>query len=398
MTSPMVFVLFGLLVGPDMLGLIHLPLGNGFINGLAELTLVLTLFIDASRIDLRRLNAQHDLPLRLLGIGLPLTIAAGTGLALLFFPHLSIWEAGLLGVVLAPTDAALGQAVVENERVPERIRQTLNVESGLNDGLAFPALLVFLSLASASAETMSLGEWAVFIGRQLVLGPLAGIGTGFLGSCLVERAAGKRWIKRTFLQISVLSLALLAYAGAELIGGNGFIAAFTAGLVTGTRSRILRDPLEDFGEAEGQLLNLVVFLIFGSIMLPPAFRSLTWIDVVYALISLTAIRMIPVLLSLAGTRLKAATYVFVGWFGPRGLASIIYLLLITDAGDISAAGDIYATVITTVFLSVLLHGLSAAPAAAYYGKHMSRMKSKADGTEHRTVFSFPTRFRGGRKP
>lgn len=393
-TAPMAFVVFGLLVSPAALDVVAIPYHTAFINDLAELTLVLTLFTDAARIDLRRLNAQHSLALRLLGLGLPLTMAAGAGAALLLFADMNLWQACLLGAILAPTDAALGQAVVTNERVPLRIRQALNVESGINDGLAFPALLVFMSLVGVAEETRGFGDWLVFIAKQLVLGPAAGVVVGLVGGTLVEIAVQRRWMNHVFVQISVLSLALLAFGGADLIGGNGFMAAFCAGLSVATRSKALLQSVEDFGETEGQLLALIVFLLFGATMASRAVADVGWLDVLYAVLSLTVVRMVPVALSLIGSRLQSSTVVFLGWFGPRGLASILYLLLIVEAGDTEATGDLFTTVVTTVFLSVLLHGVSASPAAQAYGAHMARLvKREGAGVEHRPVFPFPTRFR-----
>ena len=393
-TSPMAFTLFGLLVGPAVLGLVRLPLNTAFIDGLAEITLVLVLFTDASRIDLTRLDRQHILPIRLLGIGLPLSVLAGMGLGALLFPGLSWWEAGLLGAILAPTDAALGQAVVNNPKVPERVRQALNVESGLNDGLAFPALLVFLSLAGG-AEARAPGGWALFVAGQLVLGPIVGAAVGTIGAWAVGRAARGGWMDKVFLQISVLSLALLAYGAAGIVGGNGFIAAFVAGLVVGTRSRVLQGPLKDFAEVEGQLLSLVVFLMFGATMLPDALGSIGWLDLLYAVLSLTAVRMVPVALALLGTGLAPLTVLFIGWFGPRGLASIIYLLLVFEGGETGTNTSLFATVTLTVFVSVLAHGITASPAANAYGRYMGRREKRDRKPEHARVEPFPTRLSGG---
>ncbi len=390
-TGPMVFTLFGLLIGSAVLDVVDLPATNSVIDALAQITLVLALFTDAARIDVTRLGAEHDVPLRLLGIGLPLTMLFGTLMAWWLFPGLGLWPAAVLGVILAPTDAALGQAVVTDERIPQRVRQALNVESGLNDGLAFPVLLIVLSLALESEAGRSAGGWGVFVLSQVGLGPLAGLAVGLAGAFAVEFCAGRGWMNRAFLQISVLSLAILAYGGAEAIGGNGFIAAFAAGMVVGTRSRRLLDAVEEFGETEGKLLNLVVFLLFGAVLLPTAFAELGWRHLVYAGLSLTLIRMLPVALSLVGTRLLPVTVAFLGWFGPRGLASILYLLLIIEAGEDAGMADVAPAVLVTVALSVLLHGASASPAARAYGALIARMVEARTSPERQEVFPFPTR-------
>ena len=389
-TAPMTFTAFGFLVGAGWLDIVDLTAQAGVVQELAEITFVLALFTDAARIDLRRLGREHDLPIRLLGLGLPLSVLAGGAVGLLLFPSLTFWGAATLGVILAPTDAALGQAVVSNDAVPERIRQALNVESGLNDGLAFPALLVVASLAAAEEGRSAFG-WAGFAAAQLSLGPLAGIVVGIAGAFAVEWAMPRDLMNEIFLRISTLTLALLAYAGAELIGGNGFIGAFVAGLVVGTRSRRLLDGVEDFGETEGQLLTLFVFLIFGAVLLPEALDGLTWRHVAYAVLSLTLIRLVPVAVSLLGCRLRYATVGFVGWFGPRGLASIIYLLLLLDEGyDIAGLEDIRLTVLVTVAASIVLHGITASPLAKAYGAFMAHVDADA---ERQPVFPFPTRMR-----
>ncbi|EKE43754.1 hypothetical protein OCGS_2088 [Oceaniovalibus guishaninsula JLT2003] len=398
-TAPMVFTAFGFVAGTAVLGIVEPSIQTPGIQILAELTLVVALFTDAARIDLGRLGREHDMPIRLLGLGLPLTVVAGTGMAMLLFPELGLWPAALVGVMLAPTDAALGQAVVSDSRVPQRVRQALNVESGLNDGLAFPALLLVASLAGAASDLgvgsgdTGVGGWAAFIAGQLLLGPAVGVGVGLGGALLIERARAADWMNDIFVRIATLALAILAYTGAELIGGNGFIAAFAGGLAVGTRTRAVLEGVEDFGETEGQLLTLLVFLLFGAVLLPEL-ANIDWRHWVYALLSLTVLRMVPVALSLIGTRLAPATVLFVGWFGPRGLASIIYLLLILESGGVPGMDQIQRIVLLTVLLSIVLHGATAAPWAGRYGRHM---KAKDTAPEHRPVFPFPTRMRNTRE-
>ena len=398
-TAPMVFTAWGFVLGSGALALVDPPVRGTLLHDLAEITLVVALFTDAARIDLRRLGRQHDVPIRLLGIGLPLTVAAGAGLAMLLWPGMGLWTAVVLGVILAPTDAALGQAVVSDPRVPQRVRQALNVESGLNDGLAFPALLLAASLAGAGADALGAGEargaagWAAFVAGQLLLGPLVGVAVGLAGAILAERAVERGWMNDVFLRISTLALALLAFTGAELVEGNGFIAAFACGLVVGTRSHRLLDGVEDFGETEGQLLTLVVFLLFGAVLLPDMW-GLGWQHWLYAALSLTAVRMVPVAASLVGTRLAPSTVLFLGWFGPRGLASIIYLLLVLEGGGIEGMADVERTVLLTIVLSIALHGATAAPLAGLYAR---RIKALDAAPEHRPVFPFPTRMRTTRE-
>jgi len=367
---PLAFLVLGLLLGDLGFGLTDLPVSGEALNVLAEVTLVLTLFADASSIDVKRLRRQHALPVRLLGIGLPLTVAAGLGVALLLLPGLSLLEAALVAIILAPTDAALGQAVVTNRYVPERVRRALNVESGLNDGLVFPALLIVASIVIAgtvSDGARSALGWSGFVLAQVVLGPLAGYLVGRFGGTLIERAIERDQVSAGFLRLSTIALPLVAYGGAELVSGNGFLAAFTCGLTVGTTARALRTGIEDFAEAEGQLLSLFVFFALGAVLLPAVWPQMQWQHALYALLSLTLIRMVPVAVSLTGLGLERGTIAFIGWFGPRGLASVIYLLLLTDDYRMDAIDQIGAVVLLTVAFSIVLHGLSAHPLAARYG-------------------------------
>ena len=362
-TPPMVFIGLGLVLAA--LGLMQLDLESSFIEILAELTLVIVLFTDATRIKLGLLKREYGLALRLLGIGLPLTVIAGALVGRLLLDGFSFWQLAVLAAILAPTDAALGQAVVSDNRVPIRIRQTLNVESGLNDGLVLPIVLLFLSLAGMEAEGLS--YWLGFIGLQLLLAPIVGMFVGYLGGELVDRATKAKLMSPIFTQLSALALALLAFSLAELIGGNGFIAAFIAGLTLGNSKRDVCHQLYEFAETEGQLLTLFVFLTVGAVMVVPALEALSWQVLLYAVLSLTFIRMLPVAISLVGAKLKLDTVLFLGWFGPRGIASIIYGLLLFEH-HLPQTAALFNIVILTVVLSTFLHGLTAAPFARLYGK------------------------------
>ena len=373
-TPPMIFVTFGLLVGPVALGVIRLDFQSNVIHILAEATLILVLFTDASRIDLSILRREYHLPMRLLGIGLPLTIALGAVIAAAVFDSLSFWEAAVVAAILAPTDAALGQVVVSSPRVPVRIRQALNVESGLNDGLALPFVLIFLSLAGASQQTESLSFWLKYGAAQLIFGPVVGIAVGFIGGRLVQWGARTKWMNISFQQLSALALSFLSFAGAELIGGNGFIAAFFAGLTVGNTSSAICDCLYEFAEAEGQLLALLAFLAFGAADIWPALEHINWMIVLYGVLSLTLVRMIPVSISLLGSGLRPASHMFLGWFGPRGLASILYVFVVLERVSIQEQDEIFSIVIMTVLISVFAHGLSALPGASWYASRAGEMR------------------------
>ena len=372
-TAPLVFTVFGLIVGVGGLDIAKIDLEYSAIHFVAEFTLILVLFTDAARIDLKRLRRDHNLPLRMLLFGLPLTIAAGTLIATQLFPSFLFWEAALLASLLAPTDAALGQAVVSAEAVPVRIRQAINVESGLNDGIALPAVLLFATLASAAYDAPEAGEWIRFGLLQLTLGPLVGVTAGFLGARLIDMAAGSGWAGTSFQGIAILSLAVFTYVSAELIGGNGFIAAFIGGMVFGNTIRHPCTFLFEFMETEGQLLMLITFLVFGAALLPEGFEYVSPLVFLYAVLSLTVIRMLPIALSLMGAGLRVPTQLFLGWFGPRGLASILFVLLILEEADVPHHAELLSITVITVALSILLHGVTAAPFAGLYGRLAARM-------------------------
>ena len=391
-SPPMVFV--GLGIGLGQLG--WLDSGRDLLSALAELTLVVVLFTDAARIDLARLRPQGSLPARLLGIGLPLTVATGALAAWLILPGLGLWEAVLLGAVLAPTDAALGQAVVSNRLVPANVRQSLNVESGLNDGIALPLVLVAIAFAGAAAESDELGRWVSFAVLQVTLGPLVGTVVGYLGGRSIERSVRAGWMNEPFQRLSVLGLAGVAFAGSELVGGNGFIGAFVSGLTLGNTARSACTCAYEFGEAEGQLLSLVVFLIVGGVMVPAALPHWDYLVWLYALSSLSVVRMVPVALSLTRSGLRPATVAFLGWFGPRGLASILYARIVVGEG-LAISVLLESTVTLTVLLSTLLHGVTAYPLALRYGKRLAARRERAE-EEHRPVSELPVRIRHAAGP
>ena len=389
LTGPMLFTAFGFVVGDAVFGIVRLDFGHAFVHGLAEVTLIFVLFSDAARIDLRQVRRQN-LPIRLLAIGLPLIIVAGTLIGWLLPLGLGFWQVALLAAILAPTDAALGQSVVASVRVPVRIRQALNIESGLNDGIALPVVLLFAALAGAgaSASESPSAAFVGFVAAQLILGPVVGLIVGWGGAWLIDRAARFEWMSTSAEGAAILGLALLSFAAAEIVEGNGFIAAFVSGMVFGNRVRDRCSFLFEFIEAEGHLLVLLTFLIFGGAIVPGAIAEIGWEIVLYAVLSLTVVRMIPVAISLTGTGLKVPSIVFLGWFGPRGLASILFALLVLEEMDIAGAAQISVITIATVVLSILAHGVTAAIGARWYG---GLVEKAGDCEEINPVSELPTR-------
>jgi len=389
-TPPMAFTAFGMILGAPAVDLIDLDASSGAVDIFAELTLVLVLFTDAARIDLAVLRRNYHLPLRLLAIGMPLSIALGTAVALVVFPSFSFFEAALLAAILAPTDAALGQSVVSNPRVPMRIRQALNVESGLNDGIALPIVLVLAACAEVAAGHQ-MTSWLWVTAKQLILGPVVGIAVGYLGGSAVDRASRAGWMNHRFGQLAGLSLALLAFTGAQQIGGNGFIAAFVAGLTLGTTSRPFCQRFDDFTETEGQLLSLITFFLVGALLVWPAGPHWNWQVIIYAISSLTVVRLIPVALSLINVGLHPITTAFLGWFGPRGLASILFAMIVVERAEIPNREVIFVAAIATTLLSIYAHGITAAPASRHYAGRLARLGERAEIPELVDVAELPPR-------
>lgn len=363
------FTVIGAVIGGAGLGLIADPLGTAQVGFLAEITLALVLFADASSIDLRKLTHDAGAVLRLLLIGLPLTIAGGTVLALGLFPEASFGIALLIAATLAPTDGALGQAVIADRAVPARIRRILNVESGLNDGIAAPVvtLAIAIAIAAGSYATQPLLEAVL----ELVLAGVIGAVVGYVGGWLLVRADALRWTSPASRMIVVLAMAFAAYFFAVGLGASGFVAAFVAGLAFKAATRKRAGTAARFTEALAGLLSIGVWLIFGIFVV--AEHLIGGFDVVvvlYAVLSLTLIRMVPVAIALYGQRFQRATVAFIGWFGPRGLASIVFLLIGLESLDTAgvSAGPLPAAVAWTVLLSIVLHGFSAKPLASVYGR------------------------------
>lgn len=392
-TLPMVYTLFGILLGGLVLDFVPLTTENVIVELIAELTLVFVLATDASRIEVRRLFRDHDLPARLLGIGLPLTMVLGTITAVLVFTDLSFWEAAILGVILSPTDASLGQSVVSNPKVPVRIRQTLNIESGLNDGIAMPFLLLAIGLAESEVLFENPFGFLFSVLVQIGLGILAGAVTGYLGARFIQWGQRSGWMSGKFQKISSLALILLAYGFAEAIGGNGFIAAFSFGLAFGNVAKKEEtEELYEHAETEVALLMLLTFMLFGAVMLPPAVENISPAIALFAVLSLTLVRLLPVAISLIGAKVRRMTNLFLGWFGPRGVASILYAFIVLEHESLPGLELIYAAVMITVLFSIYAHGVTASPAADRYGMRMTDLAQveKAE-PENQDVSEMPLR-------
>ncbi|MDO6560849.1 cation:proton antiporter [Paraglaciecola chathamensis] len=375
-TAPMVFLGMGFLM--NQLGLIHVADAHETVYLIAEISLVVLLFLDASQINLRRLKKQNSWPLRMLLIGLPLSILIGTGFAYLFFPEWPWAMLALVAAILAPTDAALGQAVVSNKSVPANERQSLSVESGLNDGLALPVILFFASLvAMETGPQENEISWLMFGFSQIVVGILVGVGMGWLSGRLFLYTESKKVSSSVFEGIGVLALTGTSYLMASLLGGNGFISAFVAGLAFGNIVKGHCRFIYQFTESEGQILIWTSFVIIGLGLLPSAVEHLTLPVAGYILVSIFIVRPLAIYLSLIGARAKTLTKVFMGFFGPRGLATALFALIISKDILGEYGHSILIVAINAVWMSTLIHGIAAAPMANWYGAKIKLLKIKS---------------------
>jgi len=368
-TAAMFFTAAGLVLGAKAAGLVEPSASSETVKLLAEATLAVVLFSDAARIDLRALREEYRVPVRLLGIGLPLTIAAGFGVALVVLGSLGWPEALILAIVLAPTDAALGQAVVTLPALPSRIRQGLNVESGLNDGLCVPLFAVALAVATTEAGLIHGSHAVSLLVEAIGYGILFGVIGGVAAGAVVVLAGPRGLVQASWLQIVPAAGATLAYTSAQAVGGSGFIAAFVGGMVFGAVHRRRGGEVGYLMEQLGALLGAATFIVFGGAFLGPALGQITWAVAGYAVLSLTLVRMAPVAVAMIGTHARPRTVAFLGWFGPRGLASIVFAVLVVEApGELPHESLLLTTIFVTIGLSVFAHGVTAAPLGRRYAR------------------------------
>jgi NhaP-type Na+/H+ or K+/H+ antiporter len=383
LTGPMLFAAAGALMSlsPGMLQ--DFALDRARLLLIAEVGLTLTLFTDASRISPRMLTGQGNLPVRLLTTGMLLTIALGAVCAMVVFGHLSWLEAGILAAILAPTDAGLGQVIVSSVRVPARIRQALNVEAGLNDGLCVPFLLFFVALAAATESGMAgRGVLARFLGEQLGYGTLIGLGVGLAGGWLLGLARRREWMAAPLTQLGVVALPLFCVIAAEATGASMFIAAFVAGLATQAGFRDVGRHSVEFTDDWGQLFNLFVFFLFGMFV-ARAWAQFALVHWLYGALSLTLIRMLPVAIALRGAGFARSSVLFMGWFGPRGLASIVLGVVYLEHGaKLPGEPTIRLAVLAAVLLSIFAHGLTALPGIGIYAGAVAALDERAPEREH----------------
>ena len=371
-SGPIVFTCFGLLIGPAGFALLDWETDRELIRNLAEVTLAMVLFTDAAGADVRVLKNISKVPARLLLVGLPLTIALGFAVGALLIDSPSLFSIAVLATILAPTDAALGKAVITNEAVPDEVRQSLNVESGLNDGICVPVLLLFLALALDTAGDMGpLPLAAKLVFEQIGIGLAVGLVLTFNAVRLLKYARYRQWLTKTWTQIPIFALALSCFSVAQYLGGSGFIAAFSGGLLMAFMEKDLSKKVKEeyllTSEGAGDTLALITWVTFGAAVVGQAIGYFSWTILLYSFLSLTVIRMLPVFLCLTGSGIDTEGKLFIGWFGPRGLASIVFAVMVLNS-ELPDSGPLAMTVVCTIVLSIVAHGVTANPWAQAYGK------------------------------
>lgn len=373
-SGPIVFTGFGLLIGPVGFDLLSWKTDQEVIRSLAEVTLALILFTDAAGADIGVLKRTSGIPTRLLLIGLPLTILLGFGLGVLVFGGASLFAVALVAIMLAPTDAALGKPVITNESVPDEIRQALNVESGLNDGICVPILFVCIALALGKVSEAAPWGFAVkLVIEEIGIGLAVGLLLTFITVQLLKVAWKRNWLTPTWIQVPVVALALACFTLAQYLGGSGFIAAFSAGLLFGILEHGMRNKFLRAAEGTGDTMALITWVIFGAAVVGSVIDKLSWDVLFYSVLSLTVIRILPVYIALTGSGISTEGKLFVGWFGPRGLASIVFAVIVLSSG--LPNGELITMVVAcTIILSIIAHGLTATPWARAYGERSQKSK------------------------
>ncbi len=360
-SGPIVFLTFGLLLGPLAFHILNVKFNKEAYLIISEIALAIVLFHDASQTNLKILNYNKNFPIRLLLIGLPLSIIAGYFFGLAIFKNFNWVELALLSAALAPTDAALGEPVVTNKKVPSKIREALNVESGLNDGICVPIVLLLFALKSTTGdEDVNFAYGLRLFVEQIGIGVAVGIVMGWLGHFGVTFAIKKGWVEVAWKPVIIVMLAIATFSLAQATGGSGFIASFVGGLAFGRYYKQNKEELLESSSGYGKILSALVWIVFGSVITGYVFKHFTFEVLLYAIGSVTVIRIIPVLLVLMGTRINFYERLFIAWFGPRGLASIVFGSMILEEA-LPHGETVVVTICLTILLSVFAHGITATP-------------------------------------
>jgi NhaP-type Na+/H+ or K+/H+ antiporter len=357
----LVFVVCGIMLGPFVFNVIDVGTDAASFTVIAQLALTVILFNQAAQLDLSTVFRRREVTFRLLVIGIPLALVLGTVTALLVLPVMPLWEAVCLSAIVAPTEVALIDALLEDKRIPERIRHALSAESGFYDGFALAAMLAALALASEQSDPDA-SRWTLFLVRTEVVSVAMGLAIGAIGGLVMARSQKREWMSDTWAQLATLAVALVCFQVGEGLHGSGFVAAFAGGLAFALMAKRAGVPLDiQVSDAAGQLLELMVFAMFGSYAVVVGWRDAGWRVVVFAVLALFAVRMVAVSVALIRSDLPARNRLFIGWFGPRGIGTLVLGLLVVERGQIEQESLIIQVVVVTVTLSLVLHSLTVWP-------------------------------------
>ena len=374
-----VFVVAGFVLGPAVFGVLRFDSRSGFVGSLATVALIVILFRDGLEVEAEMLQRAWRLPLRALVFAMPLTAVLVAGFTKLI-TSLSWTEAFLVGALLSPTDPVLSSSVVTNPRIPRRIRHSLNLESGLNDGLALPAVLAF---AAALDPTVTHFVWWRFVLQDIGVGLLTGLIVAAAAAWLLprHRALGHE-ISAGQKALYALGAAFGSYGVAVAEPrGNGLIAVFVCAIVLGIARPDIRESFENRSEELIEVVKLGVFVVFGSLLTFSSLFSDGWAAVGIVAVTLLVARPVSMFVSLIGTGLSVRAKAFMGWFGPKGVATMAFALLILGR-EIAAASEIFDIAALAVFTSIIAHGLSDYPASEWMARHAEVEREREQAIEH----------------
>lgn len=368
LSMAVLFLAAGFFCGPGMLEFIDFQATDPVVQRLAELALFSILFSDGMRLDLRDLAAKWRLPVRALVVGLPLTLF-GTAALAHFVAGLPWLEALLVGAILSPTDPVFAAAIIGRQEIPPRLRHLLNVESGLNDGLALPIVLALMALVSH--ETLHVGGLA----GELALGVVLGVAVPWAG-CRLEQSRFFS-VRKSYEPLFAFSLGLLVLALGFLTHANLYLAAFAAGITIATVRSDLRDEFHQFGEIVAELLKLAALLVFGVLMSPQFFAAVPLSGYVFAALALLAVRPAAIAIAMLRSGLGWRENITAGWFGPKGFASVIYGLLIVQAA-VPGADRMFHLVAVVVVGSMVAHSSTDVLFARWFRQKKGDLNPRAE--------------------
>lgn len=366
------FLAAGMMLGPGLFGVIDLETTADLVKRVTELTLIVILFVDGLEVERSFVRRGWHVPTRTLLIAMPLTAVF---IALVGGPLLGLsWgEAFLLGALLSPTDPVLTSSVCTNPKIPARIRNSLNLESGFNDGLALPAVILFAHYLLRDSGDLS---WWQFLARDVGVGAAVGFAGALVAVWLVKSLRGRMVMATHYLTLYAFAVSLSLYAAARFAGGNGFIAVYLAGIVMAAMGGDQAPAFPRFSRDLGEVLKLATFVIFGSLLAFSWWVDEGWRGLLFVLFVIFAARTLALLLSLIGTRLDWQERAFMAWFGPKGVACVAYSLLVLGL-EVPGGVRVFHLTALVVVASIILHGASDTPLANRFARRQETPRRAA---------------------